>query len=115
MSPGLGKGEVWWVDLGTPRGHGQAGRRPAIVVADIPVAKSAVVIPMTTTLERSKFPHTVVIEPDQANGLKQRSVALVFQIRQLDHDFLVDRAGRLNNSDADKIDALLADLLRISK
>lgn len=113
MSPGLAKGEIWWADLGKPQGHGQAGHRPAIVLADLPSSKSVVVVPMTTTLDRTKFAYTFTVEPDSTNGLKERSVALVFQVRHLDQEYLTGRAGRLAKPDLDKLDALLADMLQI--
>lgn len=112
-SPGFVKGEIWWAELGKPGGHAQAGRRPAIIVADVGQARSVVVVPATTNMDRTRFPYTFVVEPTARNGLTDRSVALVFQIRYLDREYLGKKAGSLDKADAERLDALLADLMKL--
>lgn len=111
--PELVKGELWWVDLGRPGGHSQEGHRPAIILADVPEANSVVVVPMTKNMERTKFPHTFIVDPSKENGLKERGVALVFQVRHLDRRFLDEGIGALGKVDLARLNALLSDLLRI--
>jgi mRNA-degrading endonuclease toxin of MazEF toxin-antitoxin module len=89
-------GDIHWVDLPGRGGHAQAGRRPAIVF-QTPEASSALptvlLIPFTTQLEALRFPGTLLVEPDQENGLKRPSVALVFQLAAIDRRFIGHRAG----------------------
>lgn len=110
---GLVKGEIWWADLGGLGGHAQAGPRPAIIVAEVPEARSAVVVPMTRTLARTRFPFTFVVEPTARNGLRDRGVALVFQVRYVDRGFLRNKIGNLDKIDVERLDALLADLMKL--
>jgi mRNA interferase MazF len=73
----------------------------------------AVVIPLTTTLERERFPYTCRISPSIKNGLSEESIALAFQIRAIDKGRLVKKLGILDDGDAESVAALLKDLLRL--
>jgi len=94
------RGDLYWVEFPGGAGHAQAGRRPAIIVqGDQAIAKlpTILVIPCTTQQDALRFPGTVLLEPDANNGLRQPSVALVFQLTSLDKRFLGSRIGRLTD------------------
>lgn len=87
------RGEVWRVRLPLRSGHAQTGDRPAVIVQDEKHSLSlptVVVVPFTgQTRAAARFPATVLVQPDGANGLTVASVALVFQLVALDkRDFL---------------------------
>lgn len=103
--------DVWYATLPHDGGNTTSGPRPCIVVADIPEARSTLVIPLTTTLDRERFAFTYRVQPSDTNGLRETSVALVFHVRHIDRKFLTNRAGNLSELDADIVRALLADLL----
>ena len=75
-------GDIHWVDLPAADGREQRGRRPAVVVqaddygGNLPVM---LVIPLTTARAAVRFAGTMLIQPTAENGLRQASVALVFQ------------------------------------
>ena len=77
-------------------GRPSEGRRPAVVVqsgnygADLPVV---LVIPLTTARSAKRFAGTISIHPTPENGLREESVALVFQLRAIDRRRLQERIG----------------------
>ena len=52
------RGEIWLAELGTGRGHEQAGRRPVLVVSDDGLnqgpAGLVMVIPLTSKVQKSR-------------------------------------------------------------
>jgi mRNA interferase MazF len=92
------RGEVWLVDLGTPReDHEQAGRRPALIFQtdDLSPLSTVVMIPLSTKLKRAGSANTVLIPAKEA-GQEHSSIALCHQIRALDRRKLVHKIGELS-------------------
>ncbi|MBU4202286.1 MAG: type II toxin-antitoxin system PemK/MazF family toxin [Candidatus Altiarchaeales archaeon] len=106
----MNKGDVWLVQLPQTNGHEQAGTRPVVILRETE-ANIAVVIPFTSNIQALRFPHTLEIRPSKENGLKDISVALVFQIRAIDKKRLVRRAGKLSAKSLEKVDSMLKKLL----
>lgn len=104
-------GDVWLIDLQDSRGHEQSGTRPGIVVSKS--SGIVQVIPLTTVLERSEFPYTLVVYPDGKNGLDRSSIAMAFQIVSLDRERFVKRLGKISKNDLESIRFLLKELLKI--
>ncbi len=80
-------GDVYWVDFPPRGGREQAGKRPAIVFQGTSASASlptVLCVPLTSQLEAMRFPGTVLVESDAANGLRRVSVALVFQLTAID-------------------------------
>ena len=96
-------GEVRWVELPARGGHAQAGRRPAIIVQNISSLPTTLLIPLTTQLDALRFPGTLLVEKDTANGLLQSSVALVFQLTAVDNRFIRERLGIVSEVMIDSI------------
>jgi mRNA interferase MazF len=99
------RGEVW---LERPArdltGHEQQGQRPVVVVSSDAINAGwplAVVVPLTKR-DRGMALHVVLDPPD--GGLRYRSVALVEQIRAVDHTRLVERWGRVSASTMREVD-----------
>lgn len=106
------KGEVWWADIGSTVGHEQSGRRPVVVY--IEMAGIVVSVPLTTSMDRLKMDHTIVIYPDRINNLQTVSVTLPFHIRALDRSRLMNRIGLLSIDDMDGLDRSLKDMLALA-
>ena len=86
-------GELRWVEMPARGGHAQAGRRPAIVVQRTFALPTILLIPLTSQQDALRFAGTVLVEPDKENGLRQPSVALVFQLTAVDKKFIGARIG----------------------
>src|SRR6516225_839875 len=103
------KGEVWRVRIPPAPGHAQTGERPAVILQDLVFNNSlptTLIVPLTSKLAASRFAGTVLIQPDQQNGLLP-SVALVFQMRVLDRQNCLRPLGTL---DVATLDQILAEL-----
>jgi len=86
------RGEIWLADLGTGRGHEQAGQRPVLIVSDdgfnSGLAGMVMVCPLTSKTAKSKsIPSHVRIDPPEG-GLKTPSVLLCDQLRTISKDRL---------------------------
>lgn len=111
------RGDIYWVNLGDAHGHRQAGKRPAIVMQSqefMEALPTVLMIPLTTQLEALRFPATVLIEPDEQNGLRRPSVALVFQIAPVDKRFVFEQLGVLDANQLNAIENILCDLVDLS-
>jgi mRNA interferase MazF len=91
--------DMHWVDLPAANGREQRGRRPAVVLqddnygGDLPVV---LVVPLTTARAALRFAGTTLIHPTAENGLRQASVALVFQLRAMDRRRIQERLGTVS-------------------
>src|SRR5580700_11417783 len=104
------RGEVWQVDIPFTPGHAQAGERPAVIVQDdsfLTSLPTVLIVPFTGSKGPTRFPGTVLVQPDGQNGLTVSSVALVFQMRALDKRYFLYCLGDL---DAASMDQILAEL-----
>ncbi|MXY69156.1 MAG: type II toxin-antitoxin system PemK/MazF family toxin [Acidobacteriia bacterium] len=104
----MGQGEVWWAELGAPRGSGPGLRRPVVVVQCDDLNRSrigtVVCVPVTSNLRWADAPGNVRLLPG-VTGLPKDSVANVSQIVAIDKRVLIDRVGKLPRA---KLGLLLA-------
>jgi len=97
------RGDVIRLDLGIPpggSGHEQAGKRPAIVVSlsdEDPNNPMITVIPTTGKIDKSRFPHTLEVDPSIQNGLTTKSVFLAFQVVSYDKRRVIEVIGSLES------------------
>ena len=54
------------------------------------------VVPLTTTRAAVRFAGTTLVRPTAENGLRQVSVALVFQLRAIDRRRIQERIGSVS-------------------
>lgn len=110
----MNRGEIWRANLPGGQGHVQAGLRPVILLqGDQFTAKvpTILVVPLSGQIATNRFPGTLVIQPDQQNGLTTASVALVFQMRVLDQRALISKIGDLDPMTLDQVVATLHTLI----
>jgi mRNA interferase MazF len=92
------QGEVWWADLGEPRGSKPALRRPIVVIQGDSLNRSriatVVCVALTSNLKWASAPGNVLLS-ESATGLAKESVANVSQVAMLDTSELTERAGKL--------------------
>jgi mRNA interferase MazF len=97
----IAQGEVWWADLGEPKGSRPGFRRPVVVVQGDALNRSriatVVCVVLTSNMKWAVAPGNVTL-PASATGLPKESVANVSQIVTLDKSELTERAGRLSKA-----------------
>lgn len=108
------RGEIWRVRIPPAPGHAQTGERPAVIVQEQVFSNSlptTLIVPLTSRLAASRFSGTLVIQPDQQNGLTAPSVALVLQIRALGRQNCLKPVGVLDSA---TLDGILAQLDKLT-
>ena len=95
------QGDVFWIDLGVPRGSGPGFRRPYVVVQNdlfnSSRIRTVVVCAITSNLKRLRAPGNVLLEDGEAN-LPKRSVVNISQVFTVDRELLEGRVGELSAS-----------------
>jgi mRNA interferase MazF len=94
----IARGEVWWADLGLPRGSAPALRRPVVVVSadrfNASRLATVTVVVLTSTKRLAALPGNVAVAAE-LSGLDKDSVVNVTQVATLDRGALEERAGTL--------------------
>jgi mRNA interferase MazF len=112
------RGEVWWADLGLPRGSAPALRRPVLIVSANQYTRSKLrtvtVLVLTTNTRLSALPGNVALPADLA-GLASDSVADVTQVATIDRSALEERISVLPDFAIAQIDAGLGRALALSR
>jgi mRNA interferase MazF len=94
----IARGEIWWADLGSPRGSAPALRRPVLIVSDDRYNNSRLqtvtVVVLTSTARLAALPGNVAVAVALA-GLDKDSVVNVTQVATLDRVALEERVGAL--------------------
>ncbi len=95
----ISQGEVWWADLGAPRGSEPGFRRPVVVVQCDAFNRSriatVVCVPLTSNTRWADAPGNVLLKA-RATGLDRDSVANVSQVITLDRLVLTERVGKVS-------------------
>lgn len=94
----IARGDVWWADLGSPRGSAPAFRRPVLVVSDdrynASRLQTVTVVVLTSTARLAALPGNVAVAAE-LSGLEKDSVVNVTQVATIDRDALEHRAGQV--------------------
>lgn len=64
---------------------------------------TVLIVPFTSSPNATRFPGTVLVQPDGRNGLTVPSVAFVFQMRALDQRHCLRQLGVLDAAALDHI------------
>ena len=92
------RGEVWWADLGDPRGSEPGYIRPVLIISDnrynASRLQTVTIVVMSTNTRLAELPGNVFV-PSSVSGLPHDSVANVTQIATVDREALTDRTGHL--------------------
>ncbi len=100
------QGEIYWLDLGPPKGSGPAFRRPCVVVQNDAFNGSristTVVAVVTSHLGLGRAFGNVTLKKGEA-GLRRKSVVNVSQLTTVDKRFLFRRIGSLTSSRLDEV------------
>jgi mRNA interferase MazF len=107
------QGEIWYADLNPSKGSEQAGLRPVVIMSGNLLnthLNIVIVAPLTTKVKNYKG--NPVLPPSKANGLKTESELLVFHIRSVSKDQLINKVGTIDQVDIEKSIKTLNDILR---
>jgi mRNA interferase MazF len=92
------RGDVWWADLGEPRGSEPGCRRPLVIVQADAFNRSrlatVLAVVLTTNVRLVDAPGNVLI-PARNSGLPKDSVANVAQLVTVDRACLDEKVGRI--------------------
>jgi mRNA interferase MazF len=92
---GILRGEIYWADLNSVRGHEQAGHRPVVIISqEVFNERSGTVIAMAITSQpqRAGFPLTHKLS---SGDLPKESWVKMSQVRTLSTARLGDHIGRV--------------------
>ena len=108
------RGDVYWVDLGEPRGSRPAKRRPVLIVSDDIYNSSklatVVAVTLTGTIRLGDMPGNVHIAKGEA-GMSRESVVNVTALVTLDKTELGRRTGRVRPPTLERVDGGLREVL----
>jgi mRNA interferase MazF len=92
------QGDIFWVDLGIPKGSAPGYRHPHVVIQNnvfnASKINTVVVCAFTSNLKRAKAPGNVLLKKGEGN-LKKDSVANISQIITVDKSDLNEKIGSL--------------------
>jgi mRNA interferase MazF len=112
------RGEVWWADLGLPRGSAPALKRPVVIVSADSYNRSELrtvtVAILTTNMQLAALPGNVAV-PADIGVLETDSLVNVTQIATVDRLAVEDRIGALPDWLMAQIDAGLARALALTR
>ena len=104
----IARGEIWWADLGLPRGSAPALRRPVLILSADQYNRSRLqtvtVAVITTTTQLAALPGNVQL-PAALGVLPENSVVNVTHIATIDRQVLEERIGALPDWLLPQIDA----------
>ncbi len=93
------QGDIYWIDLGDPKGSGPGYRHPHVVVQNNLFNGSrigtVVVCALTSNLKRAAAPGNVFLKKGEAN-LKKESVVNITHLVTVDRADLIEHIGTLS-------------------
>jgi mRNA interferase MazF len=100
------QGEIYWVELGEPRGSAPGYRHPHVVISNDIFNRSrlrtVVLCAITSNLARASFPGNILLKKGEAN-LPKDSVVNVTQLVTVDKEDLSERIGKLPSIRFDEV------------
>lgn len=111
------RGELWWADLGLPRGSAPALRRPVLIISADQYNRSNLrtitVVVLTSNAQLAALPGNVAVPADVVD-IEADSVVNVTQIATIDRGALEGRIGTLPDWLMAQVDAGLGRALALA-
>ena len=102
----INQGDLYWVDLGEPRGSEPGFRHPFVVIQNDAFNKSkintVVVCALSSNIKLSQAPGNVLLKKGEAN-LPKASVVNVSQVMTLNKDELGLKIGQLSKKRVEEV------------
>lgn len=107
------QGEIWFANLNPSKGSEQVGLRPVVIISGNLLNQHlniVIVVPLTSKIKRYKG--NPILNPSATNGLKNESEMLIFHIRSISKDRLVNKVGNVEGGEFDRAIKTLNDIIR---
>ena len=102
------RGEVWWADLGEPRGSSPGFHRPIVIIQSdffnktrINTLIAAIII---TNLRLANMPGNILLSK-RASGLNEESVVNITQLFTIDRTDLLEFIGTLSAKKMEQVES----------
>ncbi len=105
--------EIWYADLNPVKGSEQKGFRPVVIISGNMLNKYLQIIiacPLTSKIKEYKG--NIILEPNNQNGLSEKSEVMIFHIRSISKERLVKKIGFITSKQLLEIKQGLRDVLR---
>jgi mRNA interferase MazF len=105
--------EIWYANLNPGKGSEQLGYRPIVIVSGNLMNQYLQVVitcPLTTKIKNYKG--NIILEPNEKNGLAEKSEIMIFHIRSVSKDRLVKKIGSITEKQLNELKLGLDDILR---
>ncbi len=105
--------EIWYADLNPTKGSEQQGFRPVVIVSGNMLNKylqAVITCPLTTKIKNYKG--NIILEPNEQNGLTEKSEIMIFHIRSVSKDRLIKKIGTISKEQFKKLKQGLDDIMR---
>jgi mRNA interferase MazF len=105
--------EIWYANLNPGKGSEQLGYRPIVIVSGNLMNQYLQVVitcPLTTKIKNYKG--NIILEPNEKNGLAEKSEIMIFQVRSVSKDRLVKKIGSITEKQLNELKLGLDDILR---
>ncbi len=102
----VNQGDIYWVQLGEPRGSEPAYKHPHVVIQNnafnFSNINTVVLCALTTNLKRASSPGNLILKKNEG-GLPKKSVINISQIITVNKSDLKEKIGRLSKSRVEEI------------
>lgn len=108
------QGEIWFADLNPVGGSEQAGFRPVVIISGNMLNKYLnVVITVPLTKKIKRYQGNPILQPNTTNNLKATSEMMVFHIRSISKERLVEKIGEISEKEVKQALKTLNDLVNL--
>ena len=109
------RGDIYWVDFGTPKGSEQGGRRPALIIQNDTgnISSPTTIIAAITSKKKVSYTFHVDVSALES-GLPQDSTILLEQLLTINKSRLTNRIGNLSSAKMLEVDRALKESLGLS-
>lgn len=109
------QGEIWYADLNPVQGSEQAGFRPVVIISGNLLNKYlnvVITVPLTTKIKN--YQGNPVLQPNPFNNLKAAYEMMVFHIRSIPKEQLVEKIGEISEAELKQALETLKDITTLN-
>lgn len=106
------QGEIWWADLRPTKGSEQSGQRPVVILSgDLFNHHLSIVIICPLTSQIKNYRSSIVLTPNNQNGLAVKSEILTIHIRSVSKERLSSKIGTIDSAEVEAIKERINDII----